>query len=519
MLHLPLAALPHPLPLYASAATRTLEARALANLPPHTLMQRAGLAVHRLGLALYPHARSVWVACGGGNNGGDGLVAALAWHRHLARVGGRVRVGWWGDAGRLPPDALAAHAAARAAGVEFTDRAPTDVDLAVDALLGLGLQRDMGGPMAAASLWLQTTATPVLCVDLPSGLDPDTGCWRSPAPSLPRGPRHTLALLTLKPGLFTGHGRQASGDLWFDDLGVLAPEGPDAADAPPAAWLHAAPAPHDWRADHGSHKGSRGQLLVIGGQDAAVNGQGMTGAAVLAARAGLHAGAGRVYVGLLGRESQPPAWAADPLQPELMFRPASALTDLAAQTDAVTVCGCGGGAAVAALLPALLHTSPCLVLDADALNAVAADPALQALLAARGQHKRTTVLTPHPLEAARLLGSDTPTVQGDRLAAAQALAESHRATVVLKGSGSVVAAPGLTPSLSPTGNGLLATAGTGDVLAGWVGARLCRGDTTDGAALQRAVADAVHGHGARADHWPNPYTPMTASDLIGVPRF
>ncbi|NIC40381.1 NAD(P)H-hydrate dehydratase [Aquabacterium sp. A08] len=515
MQRLPLAALPRPLPLCRSAATRALEAQALARLPPHTLMQRAGLAVYRLGRALVPHARSVWVACGGGNNGGDGLVAALAWHRHLTPLGGTVQVGWLGDATRLPPDARAAYAAAQAAGVAFVDTPPARVDLAVDALLGLGLQRPMGGALADASHWLQNTTAPVLCVDLPSGLDPDTGRWLSPAPCRPTGARHTLALLTLKPGLFTGHGRTACGELWFDDLDVTRPDAPD---TPPDAWLHPAPAQHPWQADHASHKGSRGNLLVIGGQDAAVNGQGMTGAAVLAARAGLHAGAGRVYVGLLGRPGQAPAWAADPLQPELMFRPAEALAKLAAEPDMVSVCGCGGGVAVANWLPSWLARSPCVVLDADGLNAVAADPALQALLSARATQGHTTVLTPHPLEAARLLGCDTATVQADRLAAAQALAERTGTTVVLKGSGSVVAAPGQVPRLNPTGNGLLATAGTGDVLAGWVGARLCRGVGADRAAVQAAVADAVHAHGLRADQWPDPHTPMTASDLIGLPR-
>lgn len=516
MQHLPLATLTVPLPLHGSTATRTLEAAALAALPPHTLMQRAGEAVFRLGRALCPHARSVWVACGGGNNGGDGLVAALAWHLHLARVGGRVQVLWLGNATRLPADAQAAHAAARAVGVAFADRAPTDTpDLVVDAVLGLGVDRPLTGPLAEASAWLQSTPAPVLCVDLPSGLDADTGAWLSPAPSRPRGPRHTLSLLTLKPGLFTADGREATGNLWFDGLDVPAEL---SAAAAPSAWLHAAAPQPDWRSAHSSHKGRRGDLVVIGGQDARVNGQGMTGAAVLAARAGLHGGAGRVYLGLLGPSGAPLAWPVDPLQPELMLRPAEALTGLAAQTATVTVCGCGGGEAVAAVLPTLLDSSPCLVLDADALNVLALSPDGLHRLAERHARGWTTVLTPHPLEAARLLGRDTAAVQADRLAAAQALADRTQATVVLKGSGSVVAAPGQTARLNPTGNGLLATAGTGDVLAGMVGAHLCHTPDRSVAQVQTAVADAVHAHGARADRWPDASLPMTASDLIGAVR-
>lgn len=475
--------IPAPLPLFGTQATRRLEQAAAAALPPHTLMQRAGLAVARLAMAIAPNARSVWVACGPGNNGGDGFEAAL----HLQQRGYAPTVTWIGDPARLPPDAQASLRRAQAAGVTIADEPPAAPDLVVDALLGLGSTRAPEGRMAQ---WLQRMhegAAPVLAVDLPSGLNADTGRHAMDfiaARARPTGAAAAfcLSLLSLKPGLFTAEGRDWGGEVWFDDLGC-APLPGIQADADLAATLVDAP-----RA-HASHKGSYGDVAVLGGAP------GMAGAAVLAATAALHAGAGRVFVGLLSAEVP---W--DVTQPELMFRDAASLP-VAGQT---LVCGCGGGEAVRAVLPrALAHDGP-LVLDADALNALAGDAQLQALVAAR---EAATVMTPHPLEAARLLGSDTRGVQADRLAAAQALADRHRCTVVLKGSGSVVAHPAARPSINPTGNARLATAGTGDVLAGMVGAALASGRPPREAAIA-----AVWHHGALADRWPAD-RPLTASAL------
>lgn len=475
--------IPAPLPLFGTQATRRLEQAAAAALPPHTLMQRAGLAVARLAMAIAPHARSVWVACGPGNNGGDGFEAAM----HLQQRGYAPTVTWIGDPARLPPDAQASLRRAQAAGVAIADEPPAAPDLVIDALLGLGSTRAPEGRMAQWLHRMHEGAAPVLAVDLPSGLDADTGrhAMNFIAPGArPAGAaaRFCLGLLSLKPGLFTAEGRDWASEVWFDDLGCAAVPGVEA-DAELAAARVDAP-----RA-HASHKGSYGDVAVLGGAP------GMAGAAVLAATAALHVGAGRVFVGLLASEV---AW--DSTQPELMFRDAGSLPS-AGQT---LVCGCGGGDAVRAVLPrALAHTGP-LVLDADALNALAGDAQLQLLLAAR---EAATIVTPHPLEAARLLGVDTRSVQADRLAAAQTLADRHGCTVVLKGSGSVVAQPGARPSINPTGNARLATAGTGDVLAGMVGAALAAGHPPREAAIA-----AVWQHGALADHWPAD-RPLTASAL------
>lgn len=490
------------LPLHGSAASRSIEQAALAALPSHSLMQRAAAAVAALARALVPHARQIWLACGPGNNGGDGLLAAALLHALNPKVS--VTVSWHGDESRLPVDARHALQRARAAGVRFCNQAPDSFDLGIDALLGLGSRGLETGPMADWMLTLQRSGSTVLCVDLPSGLDPDSGVWLNPFDLLPAGPRHTLSLLTLKPGLFTADGRDAAGQVWLDRLGV------DPTGATPDAWLAG---PHNIdqpsrQHRHAVHKGSHGDLLVLGGQDVAVDGTGMTGAALLAARAGLQAGAGRVYLGLLGAGPATPAL--DLLWPELMFRQAVAAAEGELARQATTVCGCGGGQAVHQVLPPLLGQSPRLVLDADALNAIASSPDWRAQLARRHSRGQHSILTPHPLEAARLLGRSSAQVQADRLAAAQRLAEELQCVVVLKGSGSVIAAPGQIPLINPTGNALLATAGTGDVLAGMVGAfwaqasslqtgdDQCAGVTTALDAARRAV----YQHGALADRWP-----------------
>ena len=461
--------------LHDVAAVRRLEQAAAARLPAHTLMQRAGLAVARLAQALAPHASDMWVACGPGNNGGDGLEAAM----HLQQWGKAPVVTWLGDEAGMPEDARASLARARAAGVRFAQEPPDGCEFAIDALLGIGSRRPPEGALHAHITRLNALAAPVLAVDLPSGLDADTGDATSAVRAT-----HTLSLLALKPGLFTAHGRDTTGQVWFDDLRV------DASVQAPAATLSAPPLPAT-RA-HASHKGSYGDVAVIGGAP------GMAGAALLAARAALHHGAGRVFVGFL----DPDAGTLDAQQPDLMVRPWDSL-DAPRMTVA---CGCGGGDAVAAALRRVLDARA-LVLDADALNVVAADTQLQSLLNARAWRNAGTVLTPHPLEAARLLGTDAAAVQSDRLAAARELARRFACVVVLKGSGTVVAGADGHVCINPTGNARLAIAGTGDVLAGWIAARLAAGEEAFAAA-----ANAVYLHGQAADRWPAG-VPLTASAL------
>ena len=320
----------------------------------------------------------------------------------------------------MPDDARASLARARAEAVTFSDAPPVGLgpdDLCIDALLGLGAARAPQGRMAEWLRAMRTGSAPVLAVDLPSGLNAETGqhaidsiaaddhlameAWRVHA-------QNTLCLLTCKPGLFTAHGRDAAGTVWFDTLGV------DSSTEPATAWTNGTPARVP-RA-HASHKGTHGDVAVIGGEGLDRRGMGMTGAALLAASAALHGGAGRVLGSLLDDG----AMGLDETLPELMFRRLDAI-DLRSLT---VVCGCGGGDAVRAVLPLVLSQAPRLVLDADALNAVAADTGLRALVRARAGRQLVTVLTPHPLEAARLLGSNAAAVQYNRLAAARQLADA-----------------------------------------------------------------------------------------------
>lgn len=490
---------PHPIritsslrswPLHDAAASRAAEQAALAEAAPGALMARAGLSVARLALALAPHARSVQVWAGPGNNGGDGFVAA----RHLQAAGRQVQVLLFGDAARQPADAAAALRAAEAAGVPIRPGLPTDAaeaDLLIDALLGLGARRSPEAVIGQAVSNLRRATAPVLAVDLPSGLHPDTG---APLGEAAVRATATLSLLTLKPGCFTHEGRDHAGSLWFDDLGVPA--------GPPTARLAGAPAPADWA--HATHKGRRGDVLVVGGA------AGMGGAAALAAAAASAAGAGRVYLSLLDQDAAPLPWRA-----ELMTRPRAWQAEPAWLARLTVVCGCGGGQAVQQALAPLLARAGRLVLDADALNAVAADAMLRAGLQARGRRGAPTLITPHPLEAGRLLGCDTPTVQSDRLAAAQTLAGTLGCAVLLKGSGTVVASPEELPSINATGNAALATAGTGDVLAGWAGGRWAQAPAMSAA---RIGAEAAWQHGRAADlHVQRaPGTPLRATDLVEI---
>ena len=350
-------------PLHGVYATRRIEAAAAESLAPHTLMRRAGDAVARLALAIAPHAQRIWVAAGPGNNGGDGLQAAAL----LQAAGKQVRVVWLGSPTgehRSPPDTLGAHAQAVRAGVQISMAAsaalPSDLgpqDLAIDALLGIGATRAPSGPMAEIVERLNALRCPVLAIDLPSGLAADRGQpWGMPCVRAD----HTLSLLTLKPGLFTGSGRDHAGQVWLDTLGVTTGESPSA-----GAWLSGAASTAEQRL-HAQHKGSFGDVIVVGGA------AGMAGAALLAGRAAQAAGAGRVIVDWLQDADKAPG--VDALRPELMMQRGASLAEPSALRASTIVCGCGGGSAVRERLARLLSLAGRLVLDADALNALATAP-------------------------------------------------------------------------------------------------------------------------------------------------
>ena len=504
-------------PLFSTAATRQIEKACADRLPPHALMERAGLAIARLAMAIAPHAQRIWIACGPGNNGGDGFEAAAQLRAMLPHA--QIMVSEVRAPAELPPDAQISRNKALQAGVQWLNDASVDLgpqDLCVDALLGIGLSPRTSGKTSTADQRLlqllaqvQHCACNVLFVDVASGLDADTGQYLrefAPGHIAADQRRHTLALLTLQPGLFTGQGRDACGQIWWDDLSCDIASAPDAPNSPapaaaaqPTAHLSNPGLASSRARPHASHKGSFGDVAVLGGEGLGLRGLSMTGAAWLAALAALHAGAGRVMLALLDEQSPQgiAPW------PEIMLRRPAAQD----WSQATVVCGCGGGEAVQAWLPHILAQAPQLVLDADALNAVAASPALAQQLSQRAARQQTTVLTPHPLEAARLLQTSTAQVQANRLQSCLQLASKFQCTVLLKGSGTVVASPQRQVWINTSGNARLATGGTGDVLAGLIAALWAQGQSADMAATQAAFR-----HGHIADCWPAE-RPFSASAL------
>jgi len=462
-------------PIYPVAGIRDIEAQALPGAVP-PLMERAGAAAAALALRLlFDRPGAALVACGPGNNGGDGFVLA----RHLRQAGLSVHVAFAGDPARLPADAAAARIAWLKQGGSTTPDLPPPPSggwaLVADALFGIGLQRPLEGLYAAWIDALNAQTCPRLALDIPSGLDADTGQHVGPCFEA----SHTITFIALKPGLLTLDGPDLCGEILVDNID-LEPE-----EHHPAPGREITPALfterlHPRRSN--SHKGSYGDAALIGGAP------GMIGAAVLAGRAAAYLGAGRVLIGLL----DPTALPVDILRPELMFRRAP---ELLAETGIGAFAvgpGLGQSDTAMALVGAAIGKAQPLVLDADALNLVAREPVLQNALAAR---KNPTLLTPHPAEAARLLACTTSDIQADRVAAACRLATRFKAWVVLKGCGSIVAGPDRQWWINTSGNPAMATAGMGDVLTGLITAFLARGWSA-----REALLAGVHLHGLAGDH-------------------
>jgi ADP-dependent NAD(P)H-hydrate dehydratase / NAD(P)H-hydrate epimerase len=486
---------PHGTPVYLTADVRAIEQAALASPERPPLMERAGLAAAEFARELCAgRGNPLLVVAGPGNNGGDAFVAA----RHLKEWWFNVTVVFAGDEHRLSADARAALEAWRAAGGSIVREMPPQSrwELIVDGLFGIGLERDITGPYAGWIGTLNGYGAPILALDVPSGLHSDTGRVMGCAVRA----AHTLTFIALKPGLLTLDGPDHCGALKVAALGLDATAlrrpsgfllGPDL--------LHAAFPPRL----HNSHKGHYGSVGVVGGD------YGMTGAALLAGRAALKLGSGRVYVGLLAEDAP----RVDPLQPELMIRTVDEVLKLD-HLDCLAVGPGLGQTPDAAFYLDIALTSPLpLVLDADALNMIAADPRLAARLAQRGT---ATLLTPHPAEAARLLGISTREAQQDRVGTAIELAARCNSLVVLKGNGSICAAPDGIWHINPTGNPGMASAGMGDVLTGMTGAFLAQGT----GAMQSLLA-AVYVHGAAADELVASGTGpagLTASEVIDAAR-
>jgi len=456
--------------IYLTEDIRRIESAAGAVSP--TLMARAGEAAAALALQLVPQqGKDVLVLAGPGNNGGDAYEVAA----RLKAAFLRVAVVSPADAAKLPPDAAEALRKWQAAGGETLATVPEGRhwSLVVDGLFGIGLTRAPEGAYAQLIDYANAQSCPVLALDIPSGLASDSGRALGPAVRA----THTITFIALKPGLLTLDGPDHCGALQvaaldLDVRGLLAPKG----------WI-AEPATMRWvfkprRREF--HKGQAGSLGILGGA------AGMVGAELLAGRAALRLGAGRVYVGLLDHDAP----GVDLVAPELMLRhPDDALGQ---SLDAIIVGpGLGQSERAEALVGAALASDMPCVLDADALNILADDSDLRTACARR---RADTIITPHPGEAARLLQTRVAEVQADRLARARALAEHFNAHTVLKGNGSVLVATDGHWFINTTGNPGMASAGMGDTLSGFLGALLAQGYSGEA-----ALVLGVHLHGAAAD--------------------
>ena len=459
-------------PVFLAREIREIEQAVLSRPSPPPLMARAGVAVAKCARnMLGDRGKRVLLLAGPGNNGGDALVAA----RQLKQWRYDVTVVFTGSDAKLSGDAKAALAEWHAAGGALHDSIPANGDwhLIVDGLFGIGLERPLEGKPAELVNWSNASGIPLLAIDIPSGLHADSGRVLGCAARA----RHTITFIGLKAGLFTLDGPDYAGEVRLDALGIDLPESTE-----PRGWriesaLIATVLPLRKR---NSHKGTFGNVGLLGGAP------GMVGAALLAGRAALKLGAGRVFVGLFADSPS-----VDLLQPELMLRPAQELLKIEG-LDCIAI-GPGLGesqAAQNALAAALAHKAP-IVLDADALNLIAAHPKLQKSLATR---TGASILTPHPAEAARLLASSTEKIQHDRIASARTLSSRFNASVVLKGAGSVCALKNGDWYLNTSGNPGMAAAGMGDVLTGIIASLTAQGGDPD-----LALLAGVHLHGLAAD--------------------
>lgn len=473
-------------PLYCAAHLRDIEQSYAASKPASALMEIAGQAAAALAAELALDGLPILVLAGSGNNGGDALVAA----RYLKQQWHAVDLMYTGEAEPVPPEAKTAYRAWLACGGNILNTIPSKrYGLVIDGLFGIGLTRALDSTCLSLVQQVNALDSPVLALDIPSGLHADTGQVLGAAITADV----TLTFLGLKPGLFTLNGADYAGQVHVCDLGV-AP-----ALFPPALGhlVNARPCRLPERR-HNSHKGSNGHVAVLGGAS------GMVGAALLAARAALLAGSGRVSCHFLA----PEAPAVDPATPELMLHHSN--DEALADNINCIIAGPGIGrtARAARLLRACAQHPATLVLDADALHLLHND---QALIKSLHQHGRA-VLTPHPGEAAALLQCEVADIQADRITAAKKIAARYQTVTVLKGSGSIIATPDGRWFINSSGNPGLATAGMGDVLAGVIGALIAQGLNTEQATLL-----GVYLHGQAADtlvaEGIGP-TGLTASELI-----
>jgi ADP-dependent NAD(P)H-hydrate dehydratase / NAD(P)H-hydrate epimerase len=481
-----------PVEVYSAASVRAMDRSAIdqAGIPGYTLMQRAGEAAFNVLRRHWPEARILAVLCGPGNNGGDGYVVA-----RLARAAGLdVRVIAPAGARDLLGDAARAHADFTAAGgrtLALDADAFDGCDLAVDALLGTGIDRPLDDPYSGTIREVNRLQVPVLALDIPSGLHADTG---EPQGLAVRATR-TLALVALKSGYFLGHAPDHVGSLEFAGLDV--PKDIRDAHNPVMRRIDAGVTARALQPRlRSAHKGDHGRVVIVGGHA-------MPGAARLAGEAALRTGAGLVTVATSAER----AAAILAGRPELIVNTASSrpeFEELCRFSSIAIGPGLGMEYGTGSAIESALEVAAEVVLDADALNFLAGNP----------RKSDRWVLTPHPGEAARLLGAQPAEIQRDRLGALRGIVERYGGTCVLKGANTLVQGPTLTPWVCDRGNPGMATAGSGDVLTGVIAALLAATHdrelaATAGVFLHAEAGDRAARHGMRG---------MIASDIVAELR-
>jgi NAD(P)H-hydrate epimerase len=483
-----------PYALYRAEQVRQLDRRAIQDhgIPGIELMNRAGAVAYRVLREHWPSARELTVLVGTGNNGGDGYVIARLAHAD----GFSVRLLQLGDPARVAGDAALSRQAWCEAGgtIESYQRLPRRTDLVVDAMLGTGLERPVAGQWAEAIESVNAGSAPCLAVDIPSGLHADTGSIMGAAVHA----AVTVSFIGLKQGLFIGAGPECRGEVRFSALAVPAVVySSEILGARRVDWAQQrerfGPRPRT------AHKGDCGHLLVIGGAP------GLSGAARLAGEAGLRAGAGLVTIGTHPAHA---AWL-NLTRPELMVAAVAGPDDLdplIARADVIAVGpGLGTSDWGRALWERARQLERPLVVDADALN----------LLARQPQSRSDWVLTPHPGEAARLLGIPTAVIEQDRPSAVRELQGRFGGVIVLKGAGTLIQGDQPRPfAVCSDGNPGMATAGAGDVLTGVIAALRAQGLAAEDAAcagvcLHAAAGDRAAHAGERG---------LIATDLITALR-
>jgi hydroxyethylthiazole kinase-like uncharacterized protein yjeF len=458
-----------PATLYRAAQVRELDRIAIQerNISGYELMCRAGHEVFQRLRNKWPDTRSIAVVCGSGNNAGDGyIIAELA-----LEAGLQVTVYNLADSANLKGDALTAclkYKELEGLIVPFQSGQAVDADVIVDALLGIGLDRPVTGRFASAILAINQSNAHVVAVDIPSGLNADTGSVMGYAVKADC----TVTFIGLKQGLFTGYAAEYCGELFYSSLAV--PDDIFQQVPPSAVCVVKKPLP---RRDRCAHKGNFGHVLIIGGD------RGYSGAARLAGEAALRTGAGLVSVATRSEH----AGFMNLSRPELMCHGIETAEQLAVllQKASVVVAGPGLGQSDWAkeLFIAAINAQKKMVVDADGLNILARSPVVNA----------DWILTPHPGEAARLLNCSTAEVQQDRFFSVLRLQSQYKGTVILKGAGTLIASADEI-AVSTTGNPGMASGGMGDVLSGVIAGLLAQG-----LSMKDAARQGVYSHGRAAD--------------------